>query len=746
MNQNRDRGTLKEFLSGAGTNIDPAVTAWCAAMVNATLAKMGIKGTGSDGARSFLEWGEKVDKPEIGDIVVFSRGDPNGWRGHVGFYEGENPDGTLKILGGNQSKSVKSSNYSKDRVLGYRRAPGMSAPGTAAVAGSSASSSVMPQRIAIDTADQLGSRFNDKAMEQFMLFLVEFPQAMNQAMGEALNRGDTDAVAEMMRSAGGGAFADKFVDLNAINMQTQAAVASVEAATELKSAIEGMSFSWDDVKTPGLTQKSVDRETAALIKKLTEGGADLKTFTGTSSDAEAEAHIRAMVAAKARSEAERELADIQSEMVETSATQRREAEERISLQEIEDRLGERARAREEIRLRLLNEDADSGVSRSEADRKKIEDLEMTAWDAENAKRLAEEAKTKAEKDRDEAEKVHTDKIAAANSKIALLNDQLADAVESGDRGLQSDLKDQLGETYDAVKLLNDEYIKFLETAGGPGSQKAILDAQRFGLEIDRNKAKMGEMTPEVKAIGDVIETNMNGVIDSFFQLRQENVSTWDAIKQSVSRAMGQIIIDIGRMITQAIIADATMKALNMATGTTPTGGGMPGGGGGSASGIFQAIGSIFGGMGGGKFHDGGIIGDPSKSINFFKELANLKPGERPIIAEDGEEMLTRKDPRHRANMGLSIARMTRFHTGGIMGKLPDTLGAKLGASGAGGILGKAFSSIVDGGKPALAAANPIYHIHNHFKAKDMMDQALSTPAGERMILNVVAKNKSKLGF
>lgn len=94
-------------------------TAWCAAFVNAMLKRVGIEGTGSLAARSFLDWGEKLDKPRVGCIVVFSRGNPKGWQGHVGFYVGEDKT-YVHVLGGNQSNAVNISRYSKARLLGYR--------------------------------------------------------------------------------------------------------------------------------------------------------------------------------------------------------------------------------------------------------------------------------------------------------------------------------------------------------------------------------------------------------------------------------------------------------------------------------------------------------------------------------------------------------------------------------------------------------------------------------------------------
>lgn len=133
-----DRSTLMEFFKNGGQNLDPATTAWCAAFVNSSLGAAGMKGTGKLNARSFLDWGTPVDTPQRGDVAVFSRGDPNGWQGHVGFFDSQNPDGTINVLGGNQGNGVSVAPYAADRLLGYRRAPvAAPAPAPASAAGGS---------------------------------------------------------------------------------------------------------------------------------------------------------------------------------------------------------------------------------------------------------------------------------------------------------------------------------------------------------------------------------------------------------------------------------------------------------------------------------------------------------------------------------------------------------------------------------------------------------------------------------
>lgn len=96
-------------------------TPWCSAFVNWCMEEVGLKGTENAAARSWLEWGHELTAPEEGCVVVLWRESPTGWKGHVGFYVKETPS-YIYLLGGNQSDQVNIKRYSKDRVLGYRRA------------------------------------------------------------------------------------------------------------------------------------------------------------------------------------------------------------------------------------------------------------------------------------------------------------------------------------------------------------------------------------------------------------------------------------------------------------------------------------------------------------------------------------------------------------------------------------------------------------------------------------------------
>lgn len=81
-------------------------TAWCSSFVNWTMEQAGYRGTDSAAARSWSTWGQAVDRNaasvQPGDVIVFPRG-TNPALGHVGIVSAVHADGTVTVLGGNQS-------------------------------------------------------------------------------------------------------------------------------------------------------------------------------------------------------------------------------------------------------------------------------------------------------------------------------------------------------------------------------------------------------------------------------------------------------------------------------------------------------------------------------------------------------------------------------------------------------------------------------------------------------------------
>jgi uncharacterized protein (TIGR02594 family) len=114
-----------EYLKTTGLEKNNDEISWCSAFVNWCFDKEGIKGTNNVTARSWLKWGDKLDVPKQGCVVVLWRENIDSWKGHVGFFMGWEIGGRVKLLAGNQAGGVDwdevcVSNFPKERILGYR--------------------------------------------------------------------------------------------------------------------------------------------------------------------------------------------------------------------------------------------------------------------------------------------------------------------------------------------------------------------------------------------------------------------------------------------------------------------------------------------------------------------------------------------------------------------------------------------------------------------------------------------------
>lgn len=97
--------------------------AWCSAFANWCLKRAGMMGTGKANARSWLSWGQRLEAPKLGCVVVFSRDSAGPLSGHVGFYVSssvKHPTTHVRVLGGNQNNRVQIADYARSRLLGCR--------------------------------------------------------------------------------------------------------------------------------------------------------------------------------------------------------------------------------------------------------------------------------------------------------------------------------------------------------------------------------------------------------------------------------------------------------------------------------------------------------------------------------------------------------------------------------------------------------------------------------------------------
>jgi uncharacterized protein (TIGR02594 family) len=111
---------LKYFAECGFETVKDDETSWCSAFICWCTQKAGYEPTNSLVARSWLEWGEVVPSPMLGDVTVLWRSDPHGWQGHVGLFI-KLKNNQLWLLGGNQGNKVCIEQYPVKQLLGYRR-------------------------------------------------------------------------------------------------------------------------------------------------------------------------------------------------------------------------------------------------------------------------------------------------------------------------------------------------------------------------------------------------------------------------------------------------------------------------------------------------------------------------------------------------------------------------------------------------------------------------------------------------
>jgi uncharacterized protein (TIGR02594 family) len=118
MHETVNNASLRAFLkSDGGTVGDPAKIPWCGDFVETCIALTlpdEVLPQNPYSAINWLKFGKETS-PKKGAILVFWRGSPTGWQGHIGFYVGEE-SGYFHVLGGNQSDSVTITKIAKSRL------------------------------------------------------------------------------------------------------------------------------------------------------------------------------------------------------------------------------------------------------------------------------------------------------------------------------------------------------------------------------------------------------------------------------------------------------------------------------------------------------------------------------------------------------------------------------------------------------------------------------------------------------
>jgi uncharacterized protein (TIGR02594 family) len=89
---------------------------WCARFMNMVLQHSGYRGTGSDMASSFAQYGQRISGPQVGAIAVMTRGRGGG---HVGIITGVDAKGNPIMISGNNGNRVREAPVSRGRIYAY---------------------------------------------------------------------------------------------------------------------------------------------------------------------------------------------------------------------------------------------------------------------------------------------------------------------------------------------------------------------------------------------------------------------------------------------------------------------------------------------------------------------------------------------------------------------------------------------------------------------------------------------------
>ncbi|TIU88803.1 MAG: hypothetical protein E5W06_00090 [Mesorhizobium sp.] len=265
--------------------------------------------------------------------------------------------------------------------------------------------------------------------------------------------------------------------------------------------------------------------------------------------------------------------------------------------------------------------------------------------------------------------------------------QIAQA--AGDQGKVASAIDQIGQIEEKLKSAIPAAIAFWQAIGGAAADQQIAKLQALQEGIGQTLQKIDkQFLPQAQQLNEEIADIGGNAFSAFAQSIAQGENAATAFFNALRQGIADFLIEIGK----AIVKQALFNAISGGAGA-----GGSGGLGGSIAGWITSL-----------FHEGGIVGQASTSgarmVNpaIFANaqrhhgggIVGLKPDEVPIVALKGEEVLTEDDARHSKN---------------------------------------------GGGRVAVNLKNV-----NVFDPNDVLENALASTAGERIMMNWLTRNSRKV--
>lgn len=268
-----------------------------------------------------------------------------------------------------------------------------------------------------------------------------------------------------------------------------------------------------------------------------------------------------------------------------------------------------------------------------------------------------------------AQKAQLAEIARLQQQLSALmsaRDAQVEAIKAKhDAGLTSevDYTNQVNAAYNNTKPAIDSAIAEIQkfAAAHQAAFSSPEEYQKLTANLDTYKTKLDQtgketntyMTQALTGVSQSVGTGFDSIVSSLTQIKQ-GTADWGDLMSNLGSTMASFFADLLKQIAMAIIQAAILKALMAAFG------------GGAAAGATGATGAASGATAtAGVNHIGGMAGSPGQGArsvpaSVFAGATKYHTGgmvgfaadEVPIVAKEGEEVLTRKDPRNRLNGGL----------------------------------------------------------------------------------------------
>lgn len=271
---------------------------------------------------------------------------------------------------------------------------------------------------------------------------------------------------------------------------------------------------------------------------------------------------------------------------------------------------------------------------------------------------------------------------------ALMMERLEIAQNAGDQASISSTVEEIAGVEAQLGTAIEKAIQFWQALGGPGAEQAIMKLQNLQAGIGQAVSNLQtKFLPSAEEINTQLADIGSNAFSAFAQAIANGENAADAFFDALLQGLAEFAIEIGK----AIVKQALFNAL---AGGTSAGGGAGGF-------LSTAVRGLFG-----TAHAGGIVGRTSTTtmVNpmvfagaqryHTGGIVGLKPNEVPIVALKDEEVLTSDDPRHARNGG-----------GGTAVNLKNV---------------------------------------NVFDPADVLEAALGTVAGERILMNFLTRNSRKV--